>query len=515
VANPEHLALLKQGVDVWNAWGAKEKSVRPDLREANLSDADLSGAFLTRANLSHADLSGANLSDADLRGAFLSHADLRGAFLAEANLSDADLSGAFLTEANLSHADLSGATPSGANLSHAARGSSTSDTRRLSIDQMAGAAQACRRARATVMNDGLGDDFQDRQVARAVQMGFRHPRRLSRFSTLPGLGLAVLAAVGWGYALRHEFGALFHWIAGPLFHGQTPPPAAVQPETDVVDVIAFAPSYVGRQESFLVQVFLDRTSEDDNKAEAAAFASDPNTSKRAVATLDVELASGDRIDIKLEAAGLWVEEPEHSLVWRGKARSCAFLVAVPKDFSGDRAVIQARIYRQASPIGRIAFSTPIEVEDRSAQLSPVGEFSRAYHRAFLSYASADRAEVIKRAQALRAANIDFFMDLLSLEPGERWEKRLYSEIDQCDLFVLFWSNAARGSEWVGKEIEYALDCIKKHPAQDVARPEIHPILLEGPPPPKPPDSLDYLHFNDPFLYLIASMEKLAAARPAN
>ena len=37
MANPEHLELLRQGVDVWNEWRAKEPSIRPDLSEANLS----------------------------------------------------------------------------------------------------------------------------------------------------------------------------------------------------------------------------------------------------------------------------------------------------------------------------------------------------------------------------------------------------------------------------------------------------------------------------------------------
>jgi uncharacterized protein YjbI with pentapeptide repeats len=67
-----------------------------DLREANLSGANLSGANLScadlrEADLSCADLSWANLSCADLREADLSCADLREANLREANLSGANL----------------------------------------------------------------------------------------------------------------------------------------------------------------------------------------------------------------------------------------------------------------------------------------------------------------------------------------------------------------------------------------------------------------------------------------
>ena len=51
VANPGHLALLRQGVEVWNAWRAQEPSVRPDLKEAYLRMANLRTAG--QAELDH------------------------------------------------------------------------------------------------------------------------------------------------------------------------------------------------------------------------------------------------------------------------------------------------------------------------------------------------------------------------------------------------------------------------------------------------------------------------------
>jgi hypothetical protein len=118
LANPEHLELLRQGVDVWNAWRAAEPSVSPDLREAKLWRAHLPGANLSGANLSEADLR-ANLDGANLSEAILSRANLYGAFLYGANLSGAGLGGASLYGANLRRANLSGADLSGADL-HAA-----------------------------------------------------------------------------------------------------------------------------------------------------------------------------------------------------------------------------------------------------------------------------------------------------------------------------------------------------------------------------------------------------------
>ncbi len=129
MANPEHLAVLHQGVNVWNAWRAKEPLICPDLGRADLHQADFSranlrGANLSRANLSRAilrraNLREANLSRATLNGATLSLANLRGANLRGANLRETRLRGANFTRANLRTADFSGADLSGADLSRA------------------------------------------------------------------------------------------------------------------------------------------------------------------------------------------------------------------------------------------------------------------------------------------------------------------------------------------------------------------------------------------------------------
>jgi len=74
------------------------------------------------------------------------------------------------------------------------------------------------------------------------------------------------------------------------------------------------------------------------------------------------------------------------------------------------------------------------------------------------------------------------------------------KIDESDVFFLFWSTAAKRSEWVIKEVRYA---IERHGGDEFAPPEIVPVLIEGPPPVAPPAELRHLHFNDKFLYFIA------------
>lgn len=102
MANPEHLEILRKGVEAWNKWREKNRHIYLDLSEADLSRDNLSGVDLSGVDLSKANLSEANLSGVDLSGAYLSIADFSEANLSRANLSKADLLGANLSGANLS-----------------------------------------------------------------------------------------------------------------------------------------------------------------------------------------------------------------------------------------------------------------------------------------------------------------------------------------------------------------------------------------------------------------------------
>jgi uncharacterized protein YjbI with pentapeptide repeats len=119
MANKKHLKLLRQGVDAWNAWRAREPSSRPDLSGAELRRANLVRANLAQANLSEANLNEANLNEANLNEVNLSGATLNRAKLIRANLVRANLSGANLARANLWRANLSGSNLSKAKLSGA------------------------------------------------------------------------------------------------------------------------------------------------------------------------------------------------------------------------------------------------------------------------------------------------------------------------------------------------------------------------------------------------------------
>jgi hypothetical protein len=106
MAIPQHLEVLKQGVQAWNTWRQKNPGAEPDLAGAKLSNANLKKANLSETDLRWADLTSANLEDANLNRADLRRAILSRTSFKRANLSEANLSETYLCRADLSEADL-------------------------------------------------------------------------------------------------------------------------------------------------------------------------------------------------------------------------------------------------------------------------------------------------------------------------------------------------------------------------------------------------------------------------
>lgn len=108
MANPEHLAILKQGVEVWNNWRQEMPDVMPNLRGSDLQFGNLTNANFSRTDLQEADLSHAKLAFSDFRQANLAYAVLSYSDLGNVNLRQADLTNANLSGSRLARAHLSG-----------------------------------------------------------------------------------------------------------------------------------------------------------------------------------------------------------------------------------------------------------------------------------------------------------------------------------------------------------------------------------------------------------------------
>ncbi len=306
------------------------------------------------------------------------------------------------------------------------------------------------------------------------------------------------------------------WLQGGTPEPSTPrPPTASSPRSvdtgigegpqrleplEPVDCAVFCPPTVARATSFLAQLFVYPPSDADS-ARVHARDADATAVRRGGLSLPADLPLGTRIDLRLEMPHLLVDEPDAVIVWRGTLASVQFEVAVPAGAPLGPTIGRVRFSIAGVPAGTLRFQVAVATVATDDALRAADIAVRRYRRAFVSYSSQDRAEVLRRVQAFRIAGLSVFQDVLDLEPGERWERELYREIDNCDVLLLFWSRAAAASPWVAKEIDYAL---ARKQGQDDRPPDIAPVPIEGPPVPAPPEKLRHLHFNDALLAHIAA-----------
>jgi uncharacterized protein YjbI with pentapeptide repeats len=132
MANEEHFAILKQGIEVWNQWRANNPTIKPDLSGISLYDCKPLQKFpqfvdFTGANFSETNLSKINFKPLAARGRYYMRAHLAKVNFTKANLSEAviidgDLNEAVFIDADLSEANLEQATLKGADLSKALLG---------------------------------------------------------------------------------------------------------------------------------------------------------------------------------------------------------------------------------------------------------------------------------------------------------------------------------------------------------------------------------------------------------
>jgi hypothetical protein len=134
MANPDHVAVLAQGVVVWNKWRKSHPDVVPDLSGIRCAETDLPnvnfarvnldgswlrssrlpGAILTEASLVRADFVGTQLGGANLTRSDFSRGEIAGSYLYSANLEETKLVGTNIAGVNFNRATLAGADLSGA-----------------------------------------------------------------------------------------------------------------------------------------------------------------------------------------------------------------------------------------------------------------------------------------------------------------------------------------------------------------------------------------------------------------
>jgi hypothetical protein len=340
--------------------------------------------------------------------------------------------------------------------------------------------------------------------------------------------LALLATLAAGFFLLKKLAPAFSKGFAP---GAPPPPSETvkfkeasaggaliiggqEKVTDEVHCTVYSPERAAPGDPFLVQVFAHLADQADRLAAIAARA-DEAAREQGSKLLSEPVARGEKLTFVLEMQGLNVYEPKQSLVWRGVIDYVQFAVDVPEDSRARpvRGVVRIYYGEEHAPVGQIMFMFRVaaagEPATPPATTLPEQKLVRFTH-AFVSYCSADRLRVLTGLQGLqrgwKRAGITYFIDLQGIGPGEGWREEIKKNLDRCDLFVLFWSTAAKCSEEVRREVQYAL---ARKGGDDGNPPAFEPFTIEMPLPLPLPDGLESLHFGDEMLHLIKAEEALA------
>ena len=198
---------------------------------------------------------------------------------------------------------------------------------------------------------------------------------------------------------------------------------------------------------------------------------------------------------------LEIDEPEQEFVWEGQHVLLDFDAYVPEEASSRTTVLKYNVAIDGIVVAKLRLDLEITAEETTPERATTTV--EPARRAFASYASSDRLRVLDRVAAVRiAADLDIFLDCLSMNPGDHWKDELRKEIEACDLFLLFWSSHAKASSWVRWEWQTALD------EKGLDAIQLHPLdLVDEAPPPEP---LKALHFGDVYMLALKAIERRSA-----
>ena len=217
-----------------------------------------------------------------------------------------------------------------------------------------------------------------------------------------------------------------------------------------------------------------------------------------------ETPNGTQLVLELRMKDVHITLPIRVITWKGYTESVTFAVNIPGEITQSSLIGKVIISQNRVPIGAIHFRIKIQKSPDGMSMvkrpQPLGD-AAVYRYAFISYAAEDKEEVSRRVQRLSSMGIGYFQEILYRESGDKTEEKVVRQINKADVFFLFWSEAARQSEWVKKDISYAL---QRQPGNEEDPPDIIPVMIGEPPFPEPPPALTHIPFDHNIVYLGSS-----------
>lgn len=161
---------------------------------------------------------------------------------------------------------------------------------------------------------------------------------------------------------------------------------------------------------------------------------------------------------------------------------------------GDRAVI-LRLLQRLPEGGTLSadevaeFPYELAVISRTDRPVRIEEVSRPGH-VFISYRRANSPKADHLVRLFEAEGIKAWIDREAIPNGTYFDEVIKRSIDACAAFVLLWSREAEQSEWVKRELEYAIQVQQTRPL------EILPVCLDATPLPSSIERLEAIMPNE-------------------
>jgi hypothetical protein len=355
---------------------------------------------------------------------------------------------------------------------------------------------------------GRGDFVGDRETPahfepprEALRTALDHVRQLCR-SQRPSTGNLASGSGGVAYSLPSRSESALSQLSAALDRIRS---AATRRRRQDSACSVFAPDRAAPNSTILVQVWLH---EERARARVGDAAEGVDVSAKLRGSTELLSFGDDFVIVRIHVPAGCIGQPPQQILKASASSPATFSLTIGIDFVGPLVcrISLSRVGKYAEvPFASLSFTISVEATYRGLPVIPdvPTQQPKRYQTAFVSYARNDLAEVIKHVQVLQALGVEFFQDFLSIRPGQAWSKVIYENIDRSDLFLLFWSSAAAKSEWVRREIRWAVEA---HQASRGKSPDIIPIVIEAPSAPEPPPELEHLQFADSLLYFLPARE---------
>lgn len=168
----------------------------------------------------------------------------------------------------------------------------------------------------------------------------------------------------------------------------------------------------------------------------------------------IALGPGAPVSLVPETESLAVNPSRVTVAWHENIQRVDFrLRPVPGAAETDETVDRLLCFVGPVLVGEVPLSGP----EAAGAEGEAGHTAPGLTRVYLCAAEEDRAVATAIDEAVRHLRMPFIGECAALRAKPEWDREIFRKIEEAEVFLLFWSEAAARSERIRKEWEFAAD----------------------------------------------------------